>query len=285
MIELGGAAVLEIELLLQVLRDQGWLLLRETALTTETFGQLIGAICPRMAFDPARESITESVQSVDAGTDAVGLHIENGNTPLPPDIVAFFSQKSAPTGAQTTVCDGSAVLRSLPAAISERLTHPYTMTRYLPKVIWQRYIAQAWGREDELAITTADLDTFISSIPGQSYQPRSDGSIDYTLTLPALRSDNLSRQPAFANALLGPSFNYEPPVYRDASGKQLDDKLLSDLAAHCEAEVREIAWRDGDVAIIDNKRCLHGRRAITVPLSERRLVIAMGSLTTSAEAD
>jgi len=30
------------------------------------------------------------------------------------------------------------------------------------------------------------------------------------------------------------------------------------------------------VAVIDNKRCLHGRRAIEVPLAERELVIAMG---------
>jgi len=280
MIELSGSVLPEIEILLQVLRDQGWLLLRETALTTETFGQFIGAICPRIMFDPARQSVTESVQSVDAGSDAVGLHIENGNTPLPPDIVAFFSQKSAPTGAQTTVCDGTAVLRSLPAAIRDRLSQPYTMTRYLPKAIWQRYIAQAWHLADEEAVSTADLDTFIASIPGQSYSPRADGGIDYTLTLPALRNDNLSRQPAFANALLGPSFNYESPVHRDASGKRLDERLLQDLEAHCETEVREIAWRDGDVVIIDNKRCLHGRREITVPLTERRLVIAMGNLVT-----
>lgn len=268
----------KIDAVLDQLSDQGWLLLRETNFTVETFGQFIAKLCPRMTFDPAREYISESVQSVDAGTNPVGLHIENGNTPLPPDIVAFFSVKSAPSGSQTTICDGSTVMRRLPTAVKDRLAAPYTMTRYLPKAIWQSYIAKAWDLEDQERVTESDLDTFIASISGQSYSQRNDGGIDYTLTLPALRRDNLSGQSAFANALLGPSFNYEPPVYRDARGQPMDDQLLEELSAQCEAEISEIAWRDGDVAIIDNKRCMHGRREITSPLSERRLAIAMGFL-------
>lgn len=268
----------DIDALLDELTHRGWVLLRETNHTVETFEHLILGLCSRMTFDPAREYVSESVQSVDAGSDSVGLHIENGNTPLPPDIVAFFSVKSASSGAQTTICDGCAIVRALPNSIRERLASPYTMTRYLPKSIWQSYIAKARGIEDQTRITVSDLDTFIASISGQQYSKRADGGIDYTLTLPALRSDNLCRQTAFANALLGPSFNYEPPVYRDAKGKTLDDILLRDLSALCEAEISEIAWRNGDVVLIDNKRCMHGRREITVPLSERRLAIAMGFL-------
>lgn len=264
--------------LLEELSHRGWLLLRETNHTVETFEQLISGLCSKMTFDPARDYVSGSIQSVDAGTNPVGLHIENGNTPLPPDIVAFFSVKSASTGAQTTISDGCAIMRGLPSAITERLTTPYTMTRYLPKPIWQRYIADAWGLEDQAKVTESDLDTFIASIPGQYFSKRADGGIDYTLTLPALRSDNLCGKTAFANALLGPSFNYEPPVYRDAKGKRLDDQLMRDLSHYCEAEVLEVTWRDGDIVIIDNKRCMHGRREITVPLSERRLAIAMGFL-------
>ena len=46
-----------------------------------------------------------------------------------------------------------------------------------------------------------------------------------------------------------------------------------------EISLAEVSDPDrGDIVIIDNKRCMHGRREITVPLSERRLAIAMGFL-------
>jgi len=37
-----------------------------------------------------------------------------------------------------------------------------------------------------------------------------------------------------------------------------------------------VTWQDGDVLVIDNKRIMHGRREILVPLNERKLYIAMG---------
>ena len=57
----------------------------------------------RLTYDPTRENITRQSQKVDAGTQAMGLHIENDSTPLPPDIIAFFSEKSASRGSQTTL--------------------------------------------------------------------------------------------------------------------------------------------------------------------------------------
>ena len=39
--------------------------------------------------------------------------------------------------------------------------------------------------------------------------------------------------------------------------------LLRRVADAAESLTIEIAWQRGDVAIIDNTRCLHGRRAFT----------------------
>ena len=164
-----------------------------------------------------------------------------------------------------------------PSQLVKRLEKPYTMTRSLPKVIWQRYVATAENISDAATVTTQQLDAFIHRVPNQSCILNDDGSIRYQLTLSALRSDNYGAIPAFANALLGPSYNYEPPEYRSHDGTLIETALLEDVAELCEQHTEEIDWKDGDIAIIDNKRCLHGRRAITVPLSERSLFIAMGS--------
>ena len=86
----------------------------------------------------------------------------------------------------------------------------------------------------------------------------------------------MSNGKAFANAILGPSHNYEPPVYRldDGSVVSADEiKELRDIAETCTVEIN---WQDGDVAVIDNTRVMHGRRAIKD--QDRTLFIGMGRL-------
>lgn len=261
----------------QQLQSQGWVLLRDEGHTLDSFSDLMNRLCRLLTFDPAREYASPETQKVDAGTDAVGLHIENGNTPLPPDIVAFHSARSASCGAQTTVCDGAAVYRALPQTLRSLLEQPLTVTRYLPKALWQRYVANTFAVENPDQVTRQLLDLLIELVPGQSAIEKDDGGIDYTLTVNAIRRDNLAKQPAFANAILGPSYNYEPPVYRLVDGSPLSEDIVGELAALCEHHTEEIQWQDGDVAIIDNKRFMHGRRVIPVPLSERSLFIGMGS--------
>jgi len=263
----------------QRLHQQGWVLLRDEGYDLGTFSSLMNRLCERLTFDPAREYSSPQTQTVDAGTDAVGLHIENGNTPLPPDIVAFHSALSATKGSQTTVCDGAEVYHNLPAELKLLFGGTMTVSRYLPKPIWQRYVAKALapnGGVDESDISLSDLDLFMQKVPGQSYSLAHDDGIEYTLKFQPVRSDNVSGVRAFANAILGPSYNYQTPIYRFSDRTELSQEIIEQLRELCERYTQEIAWQDGDVAVIDNKRIMHGRREILVPLNERKLYIGMG---------
>lgn len=51
---------------------------------------------------------------------------------------------------------------------------------------------------------------------------------------------------------------------------------MKQTAELAEKYTQEIQWQDGDIVIINNKRVLHGRRAITGNLSDRALFIGMG---------
>jgi len=259
----------------QALRDHGSLVVPTQHFDVATFGKLLTQLCQTLTFDPARSYAAKGVQTVDAGTAAVGLHIENGNTPLPPDVVAFYSKRASP-GANTTLCDGAQLLEALPGSIKKLFQEAYTMTRFLPKTVWQRYVASALNIDEPESVTRAHLDHFMTLRPGQRYDRAADDGIDYCLTITAIRTDNYSGKAAFANALLGPSYNYVAPIYRFGNGDLIDDALLLELAAVAERYTGEIPWQDGDLAIIDNKRVMHGRREITGPLSERELYIAMG---------
>lgn len=256
---------------------RGWVLLRDEGYNLESFSRLMDALCQRLTFDPARQHVSQQAQKVDAGNGAVGLHIENGNTPLPPDIVAFHSELSASRGAQTTWCDGALVCRSLPRELRAVFSQPITVTRYLPKWAWQRYVANAFGIGEPEAVTHEQLQQFVDAVPRQKISPAEQEGVQYSLTFDPIRDDNLLGVAAFANALLGPSYNYQAPEYRFADGGLVDAAMLRELSEICEAHTSEIVWQDGDVLLLDNKRIMHGRRSIPVPLDERRLYIGMGS--------
>ena len=262
------------------LKTHGWTLLRGYHYDVKTFSQLMSQLCQTLTYDPARQNITSEAQKVDAGTHAIGLHIENGNTPMPPDIIAFFSELSAKKGSQTTICDGHAVYQALSPELKATFSQPMRISRYLPQVIWQNYVATATSRTDADQISLDDLETFITATMSKTLthhvEPQADGGVRYVLQIHAIREDNLSGQLAFANTLLGPSFNYEKPEFTLANGQHVDDALLNELTQLCEKYTQDIAWQNGDVVILDNKRMMHGRRQIDVPLTERKLYIAMG---------
>jgi alpha-ketoglutarate-dependent taurine dioxygenase len=256
--------------------EQGWVLLRNEHYDVTSFSELMNGLCQRLTYDPARENITRQSQKVDAGTQAMGLHIENGSTPLPPDIIAFYSEKSASRGSQTTLCDGHEVWKNLPDALQQKFAEPMTISRYLPKPIWQKYVATALQIEDTEQVGIDELERFIQMVPGQRISPAHDDGVQYQLSMPMVRHDNLKGVPAFANTLLGPSYNYEKPHFYFADGSEISPDLLLELAERCEARTSEINWQDGDLVIIDNKRFMHGRREILVPLEQRKLYICMG---------
>jgi|26BtaG_2_1085354.scaffolds.fasta_scaffold00261_6 alpha-ketoglutarate-dependent taurine dioxygenase len=262
------------------LKIHGWTLLRGYHYDVETFSQLMSQLCQTLTYDPARQNITSEAQKVDAGTHAIGLHIENGNTPMPPDVIAFFSELSAKKGSQTTICDGHAVYQALSPELKATFSQPMRISRYLPQAIWQNYVATATGRANADQISLDDLETFITATTSKTLthhvEPQIDGGVRYVLQIPAIREDNLSGQLAFANTLLGPSFNYERPEFTLTNGQHADDALIDELTQLCEKYTQDIAWQNGDVVILDNKRMMHGRRQIDVPLTERKLYIAMG---------
>jgi len=260
----------------QRLIEQGWVLLRHEHYDVTSFSELMNGLCQRLTYDPARENITRQSQKVDAGTQAMGLHIENGSTPLPPDIIAFFSEKSASRGSQTTLCDGHEVWKNLPDALKQKFDEPMTISRYLPKPIWQKYVATALNIEDAEQVGQQELERFIQMVPGQRISPADAEGVQYHLSMNMVRHDNLKGVPAFANTLLGPSYNYEKPRFHFADGSEISPDLLAELAERCEKETSEIDWQDGDLVIIDNKRFMHGRREILVPLEQRKLYICMG---------
>lgn len=259
------------------LAEDGWALLRGFDVDMAAFSALTARVCRRITFDPARAMAEDNTQKVDAGLGSIGLHIENGNTPVCPDVVLFYSARAAFEGSQTTICDGREVAARFDEDRRARWSRPVTVRRRLPEPLWKRYLANehpAISRPEE--VREEHILQFQAAIPNQSFQLNDDGSLDYGLTIAPIRASNLSGGAGFANAILGPSHNYEPPTYAFADGEVVGADEIEEIRAIAEDCTHEINWQDGDVAVIDNTRVMHGRRAIVD--AERQLFIGMGAL-------
>jgi len=257
------------------LKTDGWVLLRGFDMDMAKFSAVTAQLCKTITFDPARENTEKNTQKVDAGLGPIGLHIENGNTPVCPDIVAFYSTKAAFEGSQTTICDGRRMFEAFTAPQKARWSQHMTVKRTLPEELWKRYLANehpAISEPEE--VTMEHVLQFKASIPDQDFTLNDDGSLEYRLIVAPVRSSSLSNGQAFANAILGPSHNYEPPVYTLEDGSDISADEIAQLRDIAETCTVEINWQDGDVAVIDNTRVMHGRRAIKDP--DRRLFIGMG---------
>ena len=189
--------------------------------------------------------------------------------------MAFYSTKAAFEGSQTTICDGRKVFDAFSAAQKARWSQRMHVKRTLPEALWKRYLANehpAISRPEE--VTHEHILQFKASIPDQDFSLNDDGSLEYRLTVAPVRPSSLSNGQAFANAILGPSHNYEPPVYTMADGTDVSSHEIEELRDIAETCTVEINWQDGDVAVIDNTRVMHGRRAIKD--TDRQLFIGMG---------
>lgn len=260
----GSLEDLSRDYVLASLAESGYLLLRGFDVNMAGFTTLVERVGTRQSLDPAREFFSKVAQKVDAGTDAIGLHCENGNSPFWPDIAWFYCEQAAVRGSQTTVCDGQIVWRLLREETRQLFSDlDITYSRKVSESQWKNYVFHSLNQRLPLAeITVAHLQDLMSGSGSAEVEALPDNAIFYRCTVGAARVSTLNSALAFANSILGPSYNYEQPDIRFANGDAIPEAVMAevqDVTARCTADIQ---WRSGDIAIIDNKRVMHGRRKI-----------------------
>lgn len=116
--------------------------------------------------------------------------------------------------------------------------------------------------------------------PGTRIVAQEDGGVRYSFRTPAAGPTVFAARRSFANSILGPSFNYEKPKITFADGTELSARLLAEVESVTARLTENLDWQDGDAALIDNTRVMHGRRAITDP--NRTIFNALSYIETSA---
>jgi alpha-ketoglutarate-dependent taurine dioxygenase len=254
--------------LMLALADHGYVLLRGFETRQETFSELIKDVSSRITLDPARKFAGGNVaQKIEAGLVPQGLHIENGATPWVPDLVWFYCERPADVGSQTTICDGYGVWERLPERTRTRfLENRITFARDMPEDKWKGLVFRLLdGRKSHDEITFDDLLAVTDDHVDVKYLARPGGAVHYKYFTHAAHPTLFSDATAFANSILTPSVNYQPPVIEFEDGSPLDAMLMREIIEATALETNEIDWHAGDVAVVDNSRVMHGRRKVRDP--------------------
>ena len=254
------------EWLLEQLAEGGYVLLRGFPCDREAFGDLVRRVSSRVTLDPARSfGGDDTVQKVDAGTDAIGMHIEHGNNPFTPHLTWFFSERAAKTGSQTTVADGYDVWEALSPETRKAFSDQdivYIRQR-VEESKWKLLVFHLLGRSKPMdEITIDDLHALVGDSTKIEFRLNEDNSVYYAYTTPAAHPTVFGERWAFANSILGPSYNYEKPRITFADGTDIPESILREIETVAERLTVNIDWEDGDVVVADNTRMMHGRREI-----------------------
>ena len=246
------------------LREHGAVLLRGAAFSAAAFEAATAPFAEyfRVHQDPTRRGYNpaDTTQSVTGGEDAIALHAERAYLPGRPELLFFCCVTPPASAGETTLCDGAAIVDRL-SAEDVRALDAMTLTwrSTLDKPRWRRLYHTG---EPALAATL-----FSASIAIHGEKPRTRYWFDDDETLhvdyhaPSLIAGRISGRKAFANYLLLAALEPSGPRATQADGSPVPADLLRRVSDVAESLTTEIAWQRGDVAIIDNTRCLHGRRA------------------------
>lgn len=255
-----------------LLEKTGVVLIRNSIKTPQDFSSFVQKHSSKLSLDPARKMIGNAAQLVDAGNQAVGLHCENGNSPFWPDLTWFYCSEAPTIGSQTTVCDGVKVLKDM--SHNTRSIFENQDIRYSRRVEgskWRRLVCHYNDSfNDPSKVSINDLLNIIAEDRGTHIEYNtSDDSIQYTYTVSAIQKSSFSSLPAFANSILGPSYNYETPVIDLANGQSIIESAIDEIKIVSQKHTIPIGWQDHDLVMIDNKRVMHGREEI---IDTRRVI-------------
>ena len=208
----------------------------------------------RTPLDPA-----ENIYTVDGGGDAFSLHPELSREPWKPDVALFGCLSSPGTDGATTICDGIALVRALPAAVRHGLEGRRLC-----------YMRDAWPALLDYWLGSADPDDALLRAPSPACPYRftkdSQGRIYRYFTRPALHKPMFADAAAFGNFLLFARFNNNRsnfPVLDDL--QPVPEAWLQAIKAAGDAVLARVEWQKGDVLMLDNTRFMHGRTAIKEP--------------------
>jgi alpha-ketoglutarate-dependent taurine dioxygenase len=197
------------------------------------------------------------------------LHHEMAQTPISPEKLFFFCNSAADQGGATPICRSDQLFKALESELPELAKHFENKgLRYTTHMPPKDNSASGQGRSwaSTLNVETKQQAEKKLSELGYDWQWQSNGSLRaVTPVLPAVLTLESGKK-VFYNQLIAAYMGWagvrEEPSRALAfgDGSAIPKEALERIAALSENYTYDLQWQDGDVALIDNKITMHGRR-------------------------
>ena len=208
-----------------------------------------------------------------------------------PDTLWFFCKQAPEAFGQTTIADGQQIFEALPLRSKELLRSSKL-----------RYVRDLSAEDWPTTFQTNDLDELrkICEEGNAKLTVRLDNSIQIEFTCSALVNGRNGREIFINNlisvwrfeqetragvneSVLGKDISQRPPLsVRLEDGAEPPEWLITDIEKASDALTADVAWQNGDVLVLDNRRMLHGRRKAIG--CDREILVRLGNLPESAES-
>ena len=200
------------------------------------------------------------------------LHHEMAQTPLFPSKLFFFCQKAANKGGSTPICRSDhlweLIQEELPAFSVNCRERGLKYTNVMPA---EEDLKSGMGRtwQSTLSVDSPKEAEFRLNELGYTWEWLNGNELKVTTpVLPAIRKLSDGRY-SFFNQLIA-AFKGWKDARNDPSksitfgdGSIINPYDISKISDLADAITFDLQWEDGDLAIIDNFLCMHGRRSYT----------------------
>lgn len=213
-----------------------------------------------------RHYLGDGTMTVQYYEEGIPLHGEMAYLPRispeigPPDILWFYCERPARRDGETTVCDGAAVV----AELSESTRRVLRDKRLKYRLVTSPPVWQAAAGTCDRASVRAML-RHVPGVLGCTFDD--DGTMRWDYATPAIRPTRFSGVDVFVNSIVC----IRPPL---EDGSAIPDDVIHEIETVTERLTVPIAWRGGELLMIDNTRYLHGRRSND---DQRRVYVRMGT--------
>jgi alpha-ketoglutarate-dependent taurine dioxygenase len=197
------------------------------------------------------------------------LHHEMAQTPISPDKLFFFCLSAAEHGGATPICRSDQLYAALqssdPELAQQFVDKALKYTTHMPA---QDDQASGQGRswKSTLSVETKQQAESKLRALGYSWSWQADAGLRATTpVLPAVRTLNDGTQ-VFYNQLVAAYMGWEGDRQNPSraitfgDGSAIPVEGLKSIVGLSADYTYDIQWQDGDVALIDNKMTMHGRR-------------------------
>lgn len=197
------------------------------------------------------------------------LHHEMAQTPVSPDKLFFFCKAAADSGGATPLCRSDQLFSEL-KRIEPNLAESFKSKglKYTTTMPEEDDHASGQGRSWRSTLSAQTIEQAESKLSqlGYSWQWSSDGSLKaITPVLPAVRTLSNGKD-VFYNQLIAAYMGWQG-VKEDPSsaiafgdGSLIPTAILETIVELAKNFTYDLNWQDGDVALVDNKMTMHGRR-------------------------